>query len=184
MSPDAHVHCCEAVTEGVNRKEGSIPSTRSISDLQRLKCQDCSEDANSRTNPRTHPTNSLPFCDGKRREHIPVKLTIRPFNVAESSVVMNLANYPRFSRSTKRRWIPVEQSPSQQSASPSEENLQMDLPFMTDHPREVAANGDFPQSGSKEGNSGWKTSNFFNVPPRRGDAGLTALPSNPMKDQL
>jgi hypothetical protein len=42
--------------------------------------------------------------DGKRQAHVPSKLTVHAFKVQESSTVLNLGNYPRFSKTVRRQF--------------------------------------------------------------------------------
>jgi hypothetical protein len=122
--------------------------------------------------------------DGKRRQHTPVKLAVKPFKVPEPSVVMSLGSFPRFSRDTKRQWPPIEQATLRQSEPPTNTSPQMEFPFTSDLTCEVVATGGLSQSGHNDEKSGWVTSNFLNVPPRRVGVSLPALPPNPIKNRM
>lgn len=122
--------------------------------------------------------------DGKRRQHTPVKLAVRPFQVPEPTVLMSLGSFPRFSRDTKRQWPLLEPTPMLQGEAASKEDPQMEFPFMKNLPREVVVTRPSRQSESSQEKKGREKSSFFNVPPWRSDTSTPALPPNPMKDRV
>jgi hypothetical protein len=122
--------------------------------------------------------------DGKRQEHSPVKVTVRPFKVPDPGVVMSLGSFPRFSSNTKRQWLPIEQSLPKQSEPPANEKPEMDFPSTGYSPREVAAPGVLEQAASNIEHAAWVASNSLNALPRWAGATQCAIPHNPLNKKL
>jgi hypothetical protein len=112
--------------------------------------------------------------DGKRQAHVPSKLTVHAFKIQESSTVLNLGNYPRFSKTVRRQWPPVGQQANEPNEGPIEEVPTIEAP-PADH-----------VSSCTELESGRFTNDIskFNVPQKQAVGDYPALPPNPMRDRL
>jgi len=112
--------------------------------------------------------------DGKRQAHVQSKLTVHAFKVQESSTVLNLGNYPRFSKTVRRQWPPVGQQANEPNEGPIEEVPTIEAP-PADHVSSCTGleSGRFTNDISK-----------FNVPQKQAVGDYPALPPNPMRDRL
>ena len=116
--------------------------------------------------------------DGKRFEHILVKVPVVPFEVPAPSVVIRLSEFPRFSGTVRRAWY-AEEEPAvplgiEAGTAQIESSFAGDSPG--DQPARVKKQEDELEAPAKKA----IRSSFFNVPPQRaGHYHVTQAPKNP-----